>query len=142
MEVGAALLADAARVESGKLYIHGGGWDTIYSGVFPFNYPTLALAVCLLVEWGEAPAQIPVSVDLIDEDETVLQEGPPASLPVIHAPISIHGSQISVTWTVTLQGMRFDRPGNYRFRIKVNDKVRRELRFQVVRTPGPSAPTP
>ena len=54
MKLAAAMLADAARVESGKLYIHGAGWDTLFAAIFPATHPILSVALLLLVEWDEA----------------------------------------------------------------------------------------
>ena len=42
MQIDYLVLADAVAAVGGKHYIHGGGWDTLFSRTFPFVHPTLA----------------------------------------------------------------------------------------------------
>ncbi len=52
MQVDFMILADAAQVAGGKLYIMGAGWDTIVAKQFPF-VRQLAMAIGFLVPWEE-----------------------------------------------------------------------------------------
>jgi hypothetical protein len=80
------MLADAADVHAGKLYIHGGGWNTIYAAQVPATHPLLALVVVFRLDWHEANETIPLEVDLADEDEqqTLLTGG---ALPALRAAV-------------------------------------------------------
>jgi hypothetical protein len=61
MHLTSAMLADAAVVERGKLYVHGGGWDSISVDVFPAAHPTLAVVLIVQLEYFEAERDLDVS---------------------------------------------------------------------------------
>jgi hypothetical protein len=77
------LLADAAQVSDGKLYVLGGGWS-VTTGVVPS-----ALAIKIEVGWNEANEEHKLAIRLRDSDgSTVLdlatqtfEVGRPAGLP-------------------------------------------------------------
>jgi len=68
VEVTAALLADAAQVQGGKLYLLGGGFDTIRTRNVPAVHK--ALCVVLVIEVGpdERHTDLDIRVTLYDED--------------------------------------------------------------------------
>ena len=74
MQVTSLMLADAATVADGKLYVHGGCWNTIVTPQIPTIHPTLALAVVFKLNWHEANENLPVVFELVTED------GQPAGL--------------------------------------------------------------
>jgi hypothetical protein len=47
--VDVALLADAVQAVRGKLFILGGGWDTLWVRSFPARHPSLAIGLRLRV---------------------------------------------------------------------------------------------
>ena len=57
------LLADAAQVVNGKLYILGGGWTIVGPGASPS-----ALAIKIEVPWTEANRRHEIQLDLLTED--------------------------------------------------------------------------
>jgi hypothetical protein len=67
-----AMLADAAAVADGKLYVHGGGWDVIYTPAVPATHPMLALVFVVEFERSEVPVDRTLRVSLRDEDDTPL----------------------------------------------------------------------
>src|SRR5688572_18384914 len=70
------MLADAAQVVSGKLYILGGGWSVIY-GAAP-----LALALKIEVPWHQATDKHTLRIELLDADgQPVL--GPEGDKPLV-----------------------------------------------------------
>ena len=62
------ILADRAEVINNKLYLMGGGWDslTVNSG-FPAIHPC-ALAVSFRVPWNETNQRHNIEVEILDED--------------------------------------------------------------------------
>ena len=54
MELSTAMVADAAHVADGKMYILGGQWDRLTVAKFPAQHPAMALALVLKVEYTEA----------------------------------------------------------------------------------------
>ncbi len=60
------ILADAAQVANGKLFILGGGWTLYRSAVYPAQVQ-LALGIGILIEWSEAGIRHPVTITMADE---------------------------------------------------------------------------
>ena len=117
MHVTTAMLADAARVESGKLFIHGGAWDSITAPSFPATQPTMALVLVLRVEYDEALDDIPFVVDLLDEDDHPLMPPIEGVMNVGHAPGSRRGTPVFAPQALTFNLLQFANPGGYRFRL-------------------------
>src|SRR6266849_4778866 len=66
------LLADAAQVADGKLYILGGGWTITGPGPSPF-----AIALKFEVPWSRSKQKHRVSIDLLDADGRAVSLGGP-----------------------------------------------------------------
>lgn len=132
MDLVAGMLADAAAVERGKLYIHGGGWDTVYAPQFPATHPTLALALLFRVEYSEALKDIPVQIELVDEDGkatgTVKLNG---KINVGHAPGTKMGQPIFVPQAITFTAMQLAKEGSFSFRISSGSKDLGSILFRV-----------
>jgi hypothetical protein len=60
------ILADAAQVAGGKLFILGGGWSVYRSPAYPAQIQ-LALGLSILIDWQEAGIRYPVSITIADE---------------------------------------------------------------------------
>lgn len=117
MEVTTSMLADAARVENGKLYIHGGGWDQIMSPDFPTTHSALAVALVFRIEYNEALEDIPVAVVLEDEDGDPLGPRMEGTINSGHPPGTSRGAPTFHPIAITLNGLQFDSPGRYQFRV-------------------------
>jgi hypothetical protein len=112
------MLADAAQVTAGKLYVLGGGIDMVNVRAFPALI--LSLSVVLVSEEGpgDRNRDLEVSITLVDEDgqpmgvgsRGVVRVGDPSSLPA--------GSFSNVPLVGTFSGLRFDKPGGYEFIIE------------------------
>lgn len=116
------MLADAAQALDGKLYIHGGGWDTITAKSFPTFHPSMALALLFRVEYHEAPGQLPLRIRLVDADEQEERISMGGSVNVGHAPGSIKGEPSFVPFTLTIPSLRFDEPASYSFKVSGGDE--------------------
>lgn len=110
-----AMLADAAQVVGGKLYVLGGGFDTITVRSIPAVQRTLT--VVLLAEIGPADRnrELQVQIRLVDEDghdtgmkaDGAFRVGAPASLPA--------GASSSIPLVSAFGNVRFERVGGYVF---------------------------
>jgi len=140
MEIKAALLADAARVESGKLYVHGGGWDTMVVGTTPAVHASLSVVVVLDMGWNEAFRPMQVGVDLYDEDNVLVVAGQRGLLQLGHPPNSAPGMNFSVPWQSTFNGLRFEKEGIYSFRVMVDQTELASVRCRVTRLQIPMLP--
>lgn len=132
MEVTTAFLADAARVEAAKLYVHGGAWDTISVSEFPSTHPTMALVWILRIEYDEALDDIPMSVVLLDEDDREVGPRLDGTISTGHAPRQKRGAPNFVPQTLTLNMIQFEQPGGYRFKISSGDKELQSVSFRVM----------
>lgn len=118
MHLIAAMIADAAVVERGKLYIHGGGWDTIWAASIPAVHPTMALALIFRIEYSEALTDLPVAIELVDEDGIGI--GVPTvagKINVGHAPGTKPGWPVFMPQALTYPTLTLPKIGGYSFRI-------------------------
>ena len=140
MNLAAAMLADAARVEENKLYIHGGGFDTIWATTYPATHPTLSVVLLVMVDWDEALNPIQINVALLDEDDNRLGPGFSGVINVGHPATSTRGMPIPVAQQATLPFLQFPAPGAYRFRISSGEQELGSIRFRVALPPNFSGP--
>jgi hypothetical protein len=136
MELTTAMLADAAIVQAGKLYIHGGGWDSISVESLPATHPTLALALILRIEYAEALQDIPLLIELVDEDDAHLGPRLEAVINVGHPPGSRPGAPtfMPIQWTLNI--VNLPRAGGYEFRISSGENRLGFVPFRVIHRPS------
>jgi uncharacterized protein DUF6941 len=139
MEATAAFLADAAQVLNGKLYVHGGGWDTIFAGSMPIAHPTMALVLIFRVEYSEALKDIPIQIQLLDEDENPAGIHVHQKLNVGHPAGSKPGSPLFVPQALTFNMLTLQKLGDYRFRIAAGEDELASVPFRVAPAPGTSS---
>ena len=60
-----AMLADAATMAGGKLYVHGGGWSHLVVDEVPTTHPTFALVFALEMDGQEAQGTHSLDFDLV-----------------------------------------------------------------------------
>src|SRR5437762_13653289 len=132
MELAAAMIADAAVVERGKLYIHGGGWDTIYAATIPAVHPAMSVVLLLRLEYTEALKDIPIAIELVDEDGNAVGVKVEGKMNIGHAPGTKPGAPIFVPQAITLNGLQLPREGSYNFRITSGPRHIGSVLFRVV----------
>ncbi|MFQ5522978.1 MAG: hypothetical protein ACE5F5_05310 [Acidimicrobiia bacterium] len=140
--VDVALLADAVQAVQGKLFVLGGGWDTLWVRDFPARHPSLAIGLRLRVpvSWGKETLKL--SVELQDADG-----GPVLPHPLSHdvrLPPSHQqppgASDFGLIRSFTFNNLVFTGSGPYSFVISVDDEPVSRLRFTVRRRPDASRP--
>ena len=140
MDVTTAMLADAARVESGKLYVHGGGWDRITASGFPSTHPGLAVVLVFRIEYDEALNDIPVSVTLETEDGEPMGPKMDGMISAGHPPGTKRGAPAFHPLSITLNGLLFEEPGGFQFRVSSNDQELVRIPFSVQEARRPPRP--
>lgn len=132
-----ALLADAVQVVQGKLYVLGGGWDTLFVGDFPARHPSLGIGLRIRVPWSWTDRQITVGVDIQDEDGgRVLPTRPLRQGLRVTRPTGIpDGSDIGISRSFTFNNLTFPAEGAHSFVITLDDDVVSRLRFSVRKRP-------
>ncbi len=138
--VDVALLADAVQAVRGKLYVLGGGWDTLWVRSFPARHPSLAIGLRIRVpsSWGEDVLK--VAVELQDADGAPMLPQPLAH--TVRLPTSSGGStDFGLIRSFTFNNLLFQGEGSYSFVISVDDEPLSRLRFAVRSRPtgGPAA---
>ena len=66
--VDVALLADAVQAVRGKLFVLGGGWDTLWVRSFPARHSSMAIGLRLRVPSSWGADLLKLSVELQDAD--------------------------------------------------------------------------
>ena len=119
MQIEFAMLADAAAAPpDGKLYIHGGAFDTISSPQFPCAHPSLTLVIRLVGPRSEAHVSHEVMIRLRDgEGNEVIP-----SLNATVQPQQVVAMTPNVNYTVVLaiNSLTFSRAGEHRFDIFID----------------------
>jgi hypothetical protein len=141
-----AIIADSVVTAEGKLYVQGGGWDTIGSPTFPFRQPRIGIGVLLRIPWTRTNEMHTLSLRIVDQDENkiVLGDAPPGA----EAPdgkireikgqfnlgrppfLSVGDSQI-VPIAMNLDGIEFNQPDTYSAVIAIDGKDKRRLPIRV-----------
>jgi hypothetical protein len=137
-----ALLADSVQAVRGKLFVLGGGWDTLWVARFPARHPSLAIGLRLRLPVSWPSEHLDLSVELQDADGKPLlpralthQIRLPASRP---QPSGI--SDMGVVRSFTFNNLRFDHEGAYSFVISVDEVPVNRIRFNVRIRPGTPDP--
>ncbi len=133
-----ALLADAVQVVQGKLYVLGGGWDTLFVPGFPARFPSLGVGLRIRVPWSWADQVVVIGVDLQEEDGARVLPSPPLTqgLKVTRPDGLPEGSDLGVARSFTFNNITFPKAGGYSFVISIDEQIASRLRFSV--RPRPS----
>lgn len=136
MEIDYMLLAEHAEVTGTKLYLMGGGWDTMTVPDVPANV-RLNLAAGVRVDWDETNSVIPLVVRVDDDDaqEIFRLNG---QMNVGRLPQLLAGSSQLSQMTFALQ-LQLKDAGGYRITLVVgpgDSGLRRSIPFRLVKAPA------
>lgn len=137
MDIEFALVADHAEVIAGKLYLMGGGWDTLHSPNLPAAV-RFSVALGVRIEWEETNRQIPIHV-LVEDDDGAMFARADGTVSVGRPPELPAGSPQVAKLALTL-GLSLPRYGGYRVLVAAGDgdgQRVRSLPFRLVRPPAP-----
>ena len=127
------ILADAAEVVGGKLYLMGGGWDRLTVNSQPAK-KNLAVALALRVPWHETNRQHAFRIDMTDEDGKQIVSVNGAT--EVGRPAGIPPGQPQLVQFVVNFDATFEKLGTYVITARVNDSQERSVRFNIVPGPG------
>ena len=131
-----AILADAVQAAAGKLYVLGGGWDTLLVPRFPARH-SMGIGVKVRIPWTMTGRDFTLAVELQDEDgrpvpnSARLRHGFRAVRPPHHP----EGIDVSVVRALTFANVPLPGPGGYAFSVLLGDVERARLRFRVLERP-------
>lgn len=135
------ILADSAEVVNNKLYLIGGGWDTVaLQGPFPNQHPC-AVAASFRVPWNETNQQHNIEIEIAEQDGKQLvsiagqiEVGRPPGIPL--------GFTQRVQLAVKL-GLEFQSPGTHTIIARIEGQESKRIQFYVASpspVPAPSSP--
>ena len=133
------MLADAAIIAQGKLYIHGGGWDMIYAPPGDPNEPIqhdLAFVMLVQTEWHEAQTDLRVAISLLDADGSTLIRGE-GTFRTGHSPDAQPGDPATTAHVSEFRPLSVPKAGLYTFRVDdAEGTPLAEVPFRVSRREG------
>ncbi len=142
--VDVALLADAVQAVRGKLFVLGGGWDTLWVQGFPARHPSLAIGLRLRVPVSFQAESLNLAVELQDADGKALLPKPLAHDIRLPSDPSRFGAatDFGMVRSFTFNNLVFEGEGSYSFVISVDDSPVSRLRFSVRARPGGGSERP
>lgn len=133
MRLTTAMLADAAQVQGGKLFVLGGGFDTISARTVPVVHRSLTLAMVAEVDPDERHRDLEIAIALVDEDGQSLDVEAKGKLRVGAPPNLPPGSASIVPIVSPFYNIRFPDAKGYAFVINFEDEELARVRFRVVK---------
>ena len=133
MKIEWLILADAAQVVGGKLYLMGGGWTRLWvNSAFPVQ-KHIAIAASFQIDWNETNERHPVTIEIASADGKVLatvggevEAGRPAG--------AVAGEAQRVQLAAEM-GLTFESSGTYEISARMAGQEPTRLTFAVL--PGP-----
>lgn len=120
METDFALLADAAEVVGGKLYLIGGAFDTIWADSVPVAHPRLSFVLRLLFSPGEVGRKHKVEVNIMSEDgKRIASVG--GELEIGRNPNLPRGWKQGFLSVLNFVNLKFENFGDYSFEVVANN---------------------
>ena len=137
MDVDLAVIADAANVsQEGKLNILG-VFDTIWASTFPFRHSVMVFVLRFSADFTEQGAHA-LEVRLMDADgEQLFKAEEP-----LQVMGGVPGRPIRPHVVMGLNGVTFQRPGDYSFEVMMAGRHMRSVPLHVVQAPTSSKAGP
>jgi hypothetical protein len=127
-----AMLADAAQVQGGKLFVLGGGFDTISARSLPVVHRALSVALVAEVSPDERHRDLEITITLIDEDGNEMGVEAKGKLRVGAPPNLPPGSSSIVPIVSPFYNIRFPEAKGYAFVVTFEEEELARVRFRVV----------
>lgn len=135
MKLTTAMLCDAAQVQSGKLFILGGGFDTINVANLPATQRNLSLAMVAEVGQEDRQRDLELHISLVDEDGQAVGVEAKGKLRVGAPPNLPPGAPSVVPIVSPFQNIAFAEAKGYAFVVSLEGEELARVRFRVVQAP-------
>lgn len=139
MQVDSAILADFVQENHGKLYITGGGIDTLFANAVPVRHPSLGIAFRLTLSPAELGRSHQLEILLVNADGGRLATVT-AKIQADRPSQGTTGWPVSVPLAINFANIEFPAFGDYQFDLMVNNSSIKDIRFRVVPTPSVQKP--
>lgn len=125
------MIADAAQVAGGKLFVLGGAFDVIAARAIPTTHRNWAIALVAEVGPGERHRDIVIDISLVDEDEEPVGLDFQAQIRV-GAPAVLRPGDVSIVpMAIPLPDVTFPAAKGYAFRVARDGEELARIRFRV-----------
>ena len=126
------MLADSAQVQGGKLFVLGGGFDTIRTRGVPAVHRSLAVVLIAEIDPGERDQILQLEVTLFDEDMNPMGSQAQGTLRVGENPAHRPGQKSIVPLAIPFYQLRLPEEKGYVFRVTHDDEEIVRVPFWVV----------
>lgn len=133
MRLTTAMLSDAAQVQGGKLFVLGGGFDTISARSLPVVHRSLTLAMVAEVDPEERHRDLEIAITLMDEDGRSLDVEAKGKLRVGAPPNLPPGARSIVPIVSPFYNLRFPEAKGYVFVVTFEGLELARVRFRIVK---------
>jgi hypothetical protein len=138
-----AFLADSVIVAEGKIYAQGAGWNVINAARVPTRHDRIGIGFIVRVPYTATNQEHTFELRLEDADANRLTfgdnpegegriEGLGGQFNVGRPPTLKPGDEQVVPFAANINGLPFERAGNYRFVISIDGQDTKELPFRVM----------
>ncbi len=153
-----AILADSVVVAENKLYIQGGGWDSIFTSAVPFRQPRVGLGMVISIPWTATNEMHTFSIKIVDMDGRgiPLSDAPPGveapsgkayelrgQFNLGRPPFLGPGDSQLIPVAVNIDGLEFTQATTYSVLIEVDGTEMKRLPIRIrstVQMPRPATP--
>lgn len=126
------MLADSAQVHAGKLFVMGGGFDTIRTRGIPAVHRSLAVVLVTEIDPGERDTPLKLEVTLFDEDMKPIGPRAEGVLKVGESPAQRPGQRSVVPLAIPFYQLQLPEEKGYVFRVTHNEREITRIPFWVV----------
>lgn len=130
------MLADHVEVINNKLYVMGGGWETLTVNAVPVQH-VVALAVAFSVPWSETNQRHDIQIEILDQESKSLAKvdgqievGHPSGVPLGRG----QRIQMGVNLSLTVEQL-----GPHAIATRIEGHESKHITFNVVAGPGLSS---
>jgi len=136
------MLADAATVADGKLYVHGGQWDTIGTNALPLRHSAMSIVLVVEVPYNEAHK--PHHIEILLELDGEVADTPRIMISNVrpgHPPVSSPGAPVFVSLAIPIHNLELHEAGRYDWLVKIDDELAERIPMALLVLPQPLAPS-
>lgn len=138
-----AFLADSAAAVEGKIYAQGAGWNIIHAATVPTRHDRVGIGFVVRVPYTSTNQEHKFELRLEDADGARLPFGDNpsgegkieawgAQFNVGRPPTLKPGDEQVVPFALNIDGLLFEKAGNYRFVISIDGEDIKELPFRLM----------
>lgn len=125
--------ADHAVVENGKIYANGAYWKHLMFPAFPTSLPSMAIVAIIQVPWHANNTDHKLRIELLDSDgQKIPGFQVDGGFRGAAAPQMRYGDPGVMPIVIPVNGLQFERPGDFSFVLEIDDAEVTRYPFSVM----------